>query len=932
MELLERDEDLARLELLLKQAAAGEGHIVLLEGEAGIGKTSLLKAVDGLALQQGFTVLRARAAELEREFPHGVVRQLFEPLVRRATDELRAQVFRGAASLAAPVVGLGGEAPDRVDADFAVNHGLYWLTVELSDLAPLCLLVDDVHWSDPASLAFLDYLSRRVQELPVLLLTTVRSGDPGSDQPLLQALRELPGIERLRPGLLSKRSTGSLICSRTSRLPEAELVDACHEATRGNPFFVEEMLRALPEDGLDPASVRALGPTSLAQAVLGRLARMLPEALTMAEAVAVLDVDAAPRHVAALAGLELPVASVAADALVAASVLTTDRTLRFLHPILRRAVYEAIPPLRRGELHRRAADVLREHDADRAAVHLLLTHAGGDTDVVEELRRAAERAAGRGAPAAASRLLRRALEEPPCADQLPAIAFELGHAAHLAGEPDSVALLERAAATATEDAARAEAVETFGAALIITGDYVRGFEVLSTGVDTIAEREPRLRLVGALNMLSVFSEDDAYAARARIDQLLPNLTGATPSERVLLAGAGYHRLLEMSAPAGEILALAQRADPVAMIREQPAGSLYWAGALDCFQWLDRHDLAEPVLDEAFAHARRTGSEAALSMAWVMRSRWADLRGDVKESEECARLAATTGPALGPLPLLYTASMVVLSLLQQGRTGDAEAYLDELGLRDTPIPPLATGRCLLLVRAHLNAAVHRQDDALADAREAQRLSALRGGSLVTTGYMFSNAAALLAAGDVQEASEVARRELELARCVGAASSIANALVAVGLCSSGQSALDSFVEAAALLEGTPRRLDEARALLEYGAALRRSNRRAEAREPLTRAADLAHHCRATALVERARQELLATGARPRRLVVTGADALTASERRVAGMAAEGMTNTEIAQALFVTRKTVEKHLAGAFQKLGISSRTQLRDALGEGSAKR
>jgi DNA-binding CsgD family transcriptional regulator len=154
----------------------------------------------------------------------------------------------------------------------------------------------------------------------------------------------------------------------------------------------------------------------------------------------------------------------------------------------------------------------------------------------------------------------------------------------------------------------------------------------------------------------------------------------------------------------------------------------------------------------------------------------------------------------------------------------------------------------------------------------------------------------------------------------------ALRAAGLVEGGERGIELLEEAAVTLERSPARLEHAAALADLGAALRRSNRRADARDPLRRALDLAEACGAPPLVERARQELRAAGGRPRRARSSGADGLTASERRTAAMAADGLSNPEIAQALFVTKKTVESHLGSAYRKLGIRSRTELAAALG------
>jgi DNA-binding CsgD family transcriptional regulator len=148
-----------------------------------------------------------------------------------------------------------------------------------------------------------------------------------------------------------------------------------------------------------------------------------------------------------------------------------------------------------------------------------------------------------------------------------------------------------------------------------------------------------------------------------------------------------------------------------------------------------------------------------------------------------------------------------------------------------------------------------------------------------------------------------------------------LAVLGLVTGGGVGIEQLSAGAELLKRSPRRFELAKTLVELGAALRRANRRADAREPLRRGMELAYRSGAVPLVERARAELAATGARPRTLVFTGLDALTAQERRAAEMAAVGLSNPQIAQALFVTRRTVETHLRHAFQKLDIRSREEL-----------
>jgi DNA-binding CsgD family transcriptional regulator len=190
-----------------------------------------------------------------------------------------------------------------------------------------------------------------------------------------------------------------------------------------------------------------------------------------------------------------------------------------------------------------------------------------------------------------------------------------------------------------------------------------------------------------------------------------------------------------------------------------------------------------------------------------------------------------------------------------------------------------------------------------------------------------ALALLQLGRSEEAAPLAEQELALARAWGAPRALGAALRAAGLVAGGKQGLALLQEAVEVLADSPAKLEQAKARTELGAALRRANHRARARDQLRRAVELATICGASPLAARAESELLATGARPRRIALSGLESLTPSERRVAEMAAEGPTNREIAQALFVTPKTVEVHLSSVYRKLGIGSRSQLAGALSE-----
>ncbi|MFN2616089.1 MAG: BREX system ATP-binding domain-containing protein, partial [Thermoleophilaceae bacterium] len=356
---LERERELTQLDRLVDEVRDGQGRLVLVEGPAGIGKTRLLEEVRALARERGLIVLSARASELDREFPFGIVRQLFEPLIAGVDAKRRAKLLHGAAGLAAPLLGRGGpeqEAPDR-DPSLAHFHALYWLTANLAEEEPAALVIDDVHWADASSLRFMQFLLPRLGELPVLLALATRPAEPGAEREPIDSLATDPLGHVLRPAPLSDGAVAGLVACELDAEADPEFSEACHQATGGNPFLLRELLRELVVDGVSPTAAQAsvvgqLAPPTVARAVLLRLARLGDEASALARAVSVLG-DGVPLHrAAALAGLSGERAGELSAELAGADILTATRPLAFAHPILRSAVYGDIDPGARSRAHR----------------------------------------------------------------------------------------------------------------------------------------------------------------------------------------------------------------------------------------------------------------------------------------------------------------------------------------------------------------------------------------------------------------------------------------------------------------------------------------------------------------------------------------------------------------------------------------------------
>jgi len=364
--LLERSEELARIESALARARTGRGSFLVIEGPAGIGKTAVLSAARTAAAGRDMRVLRSRGAELERDFAFGVVRQLFEPVLAEAAAGERADWLQGAAGVAAGLLNLpGGEhgrhAAGGVDPSFAILHGLYWLCANLASQRALCLVVDDAHWADGPSLRYLAFLLTRLEELDVALVVASRPRESGAEADLLAAITTDASAEVVRLAPLTRAAVEHFVEAAFGRPPEPAFTDTCLRATRGTPFLLRALVDALAEEGIAPDAASAprvdrIGARTIGRSLRLRLARLPEPAGRLARAVAVLE-RGELIQAARLAGLGEAEAAEAADVLAAASILEYGRPLAFVHPIVRTGIYSELSSGERSQGHRGAAQL-----------------------------------------------------------------------------------------------------------------------------------------------------------------------------------------------------------------------------------------------------------------------------------------------------------------------------------------------------------------------------------------------------------------------------------------------------------------------------------------------------------------------------------------------------------------------------------------------
>jgi len=921
----------------LRDAIAGHGSLLLIEGPAGIGKTRLVLAAGWHGRELGLTTLGARGSELERDFAYGLVRQLFEaPLVAASLPE-RAEFLAGAAGHAARLFGLAAARDDAagalLDPSFAILHGLYWLSANLVRRSPLLLCVDDVHWSDQASLRFLHYLGRRVQELPIAVVAATRPARSADGSPLVAALAADPSAEILELAPLSQRAVAELLRLAFGTEVEQTFAAACYEVTGGVPFLVRELLRAIAEDRIEPTAaacsrVAGLAPRAVSQSVVHRLSRLSASARELARAAAVLG-EADLRLAAGLAGLDPATAAAAADELAAAGILEEGRPLRFVHPIIRAAVEADLPPGERAGLHAAAAGCLATEGASphRIAAHLLVTDPAGDDRVAESLLSAARTATATGAPDSAVAYLRRALAEPPSGRLRPEVLLELGFAESYAADPQAAAHLQAALEIAPATTAQVSITLALGRMLQLGGRNRESLEVFDRTRARLgaADRRAALMLEGAAlgaAQLDTETADDAAQRIARLRRQAEEEPDVPPSVFGVLAVAAVNA--NEPADVGARLALRALDGAPKLLPEAVDRPPFFYHACNALAFAERYQEALSRFDQALADARWLGSLPHVLALSCYRALLHLRLGNLADAEADARVALETGPRLPGLHAAVALAALLETLAERAESEAADAADQRYRLAEQ-FPTTMQAGWLLAGRGRLRLAERRPAAALDDLLAAGELLARLRIPTPTIPWRSDAALAHLALGAPAEARALAAEEVTLARAFTGPRTLGVALRAAGLTDGGRRGIELLRQAVRALEGSGARLEHARAMADLGAALRRAGDRAESRDVLRAALDLAHRCGAIALTERTRTELLTAGGRPRRPVLSGLDSLTPSERRVAQLAADGLSNREIAQNLFITGRTVEGHLTHAYQKLAITSREQLPAAL-------
>ncbi|MCD9899105.1 DUF2791 family P-loop domain-containing protein [Streptomyces sp. MT29] len=919
--LVQREREIDLLDDSLRRAREGAGRLVLVEGEQGSGKTSLLQALRGTAEERGFRVLRACGSELESDFSWAVLRQLFCD----AAGGERSAAVRGnpeVATVEKILSSCGAEGdmlgPVRTNLH-PIFRKMFRICREISADEPLLLMIDDAQWGDVESTRFITYLANRIEDYGILIVLTATCAKRGPISDLLMTASARPSASFHRLSPLTMEGARLQIVERVGHEVPESVLRTCFELTEGNPLHLAELLDEIIGQGLEPdeaavPEISLITPVRVSWNVGSRLRKLPANAAALAEAIAVLDDQAEPRHCVGVTGLGEAELLDAAGCLRDADVLRPGTPYRFRRPVVRQVTYAQMSPQDRGSAHRRSARTLQAAGASprEVAEHLVRTDPVGDTWTVSVLHSASSGAMKEGEPNAAIRYLRHALAETLCEEREVATLARLGSAELRAHDPSAIERLREAKTRVGEPEGRRSVRIELGVALAASARYEEALTLL--GQDR--EQTP----------------EDTRAFAAVLSRLAPALSERTHTSFAPSAGRRSRAAVEAlsrRAPLRRVRRLASAALS-ASEREALHDTGVTSAAIAAWTLAECDELAgaESALDDQLRRATRAGQLLTVDTVRSLRARVLYSSGRLAEAEATARsvLRHQRATSLRPLSVPLAAAVLVHCLIDTCRPEEAEAFLGKTGL-SRELPEAAMFLPLRAARGRLRIRLERFDDGLADIHRCRELVARHGWwhPSAVCDYLSDGVRAMVRSDGSERAIDLVMDELDRARAFGAARPLAVALRTYGELKGGARGIALIEQAQDMLAGLPDTLEHARTLIALGSARRRAGQRSEARRRLTAAMDLAGSIGAVALEHEARQELRLAGSRSVRGEAAAPAPLTPAEERVAWQAVKGLSNREIAQALFVTVKTVEWHLSQTYAKLGIGRRSELSDAL-------
>ena len=895
------------LDRLLAGVRAGQSRVLVLRGEAGIGKTALLGYL--LERASGCRIARAAGVESEMELAFAGLHQLCAPFLDRI--ECLPDPQRAALGTA---LGLRhGDAPDR----FAVGLAVLSLLSDVARERPLVCLVDDAQWLDRASAQALAFVARHLVTESVAVIFAVRQ--PGAEQ-------DLAGLTELLVFGLPDGDARALLESVIIGPLDEQVRDRIVAESRGNPLALLELARALTPEKLAggnglPCVTAMPGRT---EEGFRRQLIPLPPATRRLLLVAAAEPAGDPLPMWRAAD-SLGVPATAAAPAAAAGLIEFGRHVRFCHPLARSAVYRAASPQERHSVHRALAEATDPGiDPDRRAWHRALAASGLDENVAAELEGSASQARARGGLAAAAAFWERATELTPDRPRRARRALAAAQAKQQAGAPDAALRLLAIAGAGPLDELGHAHVELLRAQL--EADPGHGGDAPQLLLKAANRLEPLHAGLAREAYRDAFSAVLTAGRLAVRGGLLEVAEAVRAAPQALQPPGGCDLLLDGLA----VLITEGNAAGTPMLRRALKAFRDGASAKKEFSWLPLAcSVSRDVWDDEswytlstrlIEHARQDGALTVLPAALLMGVPIRLLAGELamavslaEESEAVGRVTANPAGLYGRMVLTAWS----------GREAEA-SQVTATARREM----VARGEGQWLTAAHwvtavLNNGLCRYDEALAAAEQGISEYPDERGLAVSSMAELIEAAART--GQPERAADAMRHLSEATTTAGSDWALGIQVRSRALLSDGESAECWYREAIDRLGRTRVRVELARAHLVYGEWLRRQNRRVDARDQLRTAHEMLTAMRIDGFAERARRELLATGETARKRTAETASQLTVQEAQIARLAGEGNTNPEIGVQLFLSPRTVEYHLHKIFRKLGVSSRRELRRAL-------
>ncbi len=900
--LVGRDPELARIDLVLERARAGDSATLVLIGEPGIGKTALLDYAGQRA--HGMAVLRARGIESEAQIPFASLLELIRP----ALGTLDALPAPQATALEAALA----LRPARNQQRFAVGAATLTLLAAYAEDRPVVVLLDDAQWLDGSSGEALLFAIRRLVADPIAVLIAVREGEP--------SLVDGTDLQRLSVQGLSAQHSQALLGG-----VRPELATQLHAATGGNPLALLELGSDVEQHELTPAGAPVLVSTRIAEAFLRRAAGLDPgawRALVLAASSDIGDLAMLERAAASL-GVEL---DSLARAERAGLIRLAAGRVEFRHPLARSAIYAQADGEERRAAHRALAAALPDRDVDRRAWHLAAASVGPDESASAALEQAADRARDRGAYATAAAAYERSAQLAHATERRARLLVRGARAAWLAGFGDrAVTCLEQAREAAVDAATSLDIDWLAGHIAARRGPIMDGHAILREAADRAEPERAVLMLAEAVGAAFLAGNPvEMLAAGVRLRELMSEEASDRARFVGLVAfGAAHIAGGDAAVGAAAIREAIMLSEGSATLRADNE-LLSWFAIAPLF--LREADAGRGLLEEALSSARADAAIGALPFVLDLIARdeattdgWAVAEAYYQEAIALARETdQQTDLAFGLAGLAWLCARRGLEEECHAYGSEALELTGRLGTRLNE---------LWVASAFGELALGLGDAATAAAEFERQMELIR--ELGITDPDVSPSPELVDAylrlGRRAEAEVLSTEFDQAAQAKAQPWSIARAGRAQALLAEDDEADARFAQALAAHARTPDVFEQARTQLAYGARLRRSRDRVRAREQLRPALATFEQLGAEPWAQHARIELAATGETLRRRDPSTVDELTPQEFQISMLLAGGKTTREAAAALFLSPKTIEYHLRHVYLKLDIHSREELAAAL-------